>query len=715
MRTEPLLVTAVFVSAALVFQMQPLIGRLLLPSLGGATAVWSVSLVFFQAALLAGYAYAHLLQRLRPAVAQGAAHLVVLATAALVLPLGIKPLGEPDVARPTLWLLATLTLSAGAPFAVLSATAPLLQSWWAAVGGGRRDPYPLYAASNLGSFGALLLYPLVVEPLLGLQAQRWAWTAGYAGFAALAAVTVLGMRRSSTAATTPTSIPSRPSARRWVDRGWWALLGALPSSLLVGVTAHIATDVASAPLLWVAPLALYLLTFVVAFSGRADGWRGPVLLGQAVAVPAVLATSGFNGPWLLMLPLHLLAFTLAALACHQRLAADRPGPERLTEFYLALAAGGAIGGAATALAAPAVLERVWEYPAALVLTALVRPWRWGRPTPQELAVLALGLVAAGLLLTAPPGPLDLAKRSAFAALIAAAILIRDRVWLLGPLLALIAVCSAAVGAAGRNDVRAERGFFGVNRVSLNSVPELGAVRFLTHGMTLHGAQSAEPDQACRPLTYYARATPLGQAAALVQARGPAEIGVVGLGTGAMAGHARPGDRFRFYEIDPVVAGLARREFTYLDACAPGRTEVVLGDARLTVGRERAGRFDLLLVDAFSSDAVPTHLLTTEAMAVWLKALKPDGVLVLHLSNRNLELEGPAAAALRAQGLAPLSRWRGPSPGAPPMAEAGVRAVAATCDPERLAALRAGGWRDARRDVAPWTDDHADLVGAMLRR
>ena len=704
---------AVFFSAVLVFLVQPLVGRLLLPSLGGAPGVWNTSLVFFQAALLVGYAYAHALQRIRRLDLQAAVHLALLLAAAVVLPLRAgEGLGAPSESAPTAWLLLQLALIVGAPFAVLSATAPLLQAWWAVRFGGRRDPYPLYAASNLGSLAALLAYPLVLEPALTLEAQRLAWTAGYGLFVLAAAAVGLSVRDARTPARAEVAAGSARNA--WRQRAWWALLGAIPSSLLLGVTAHISTDVASAPFLWVGPLALYLLTFVIAFQSRPWLPPGLVLIAQAVAAPATLAALPFSGDWRLFLPLHLAAFFFTALMCHQRLAADRPPSERLTEFYLALSVGGVLGGAFNALLAPVIFDQVWEYPLALIAAVLARPVGRGRPSWTEGAVLAWGALAAAAVLLVPDlGPDALWAKLAIASSASAAFILRDR----APLAALMLLLTAAAAvraATDHNFIRTERSFFGVYRVAYNTVPELGPVRFLMHGTTLHGAQQTREADRCRPLTYYAAPTPLGQALSFVQRRGPVAVGVVGLGAGSMAAVTRPGDRLTFYEIDPLVETLARESFGFL-ACARGTVSTVIGDARLTVAEAPAGGLDLLIVDAFSSDAVPTHLMTVEAMQGWLRALKPDGLLVLHISNRNLELEAPVAAAAVAAGGVTAARFFRQPRGAPPMAASSTHAVAAARDPRVIDALRREGWREARIDgVRPWTDDRTDVLGALLR-
>jgi spermidine synthase len=465
----------------------------------------------------------------------------------------------------------------------------------------------------------------------------------------------------------------------------------------------------------VVPLALYLLTFVLVFQDRPPIPPGVVLLLQALIVPICLALTPVNVVWWLALPLHLGAFFLTAMLCHGRLAQSRPEPARLTEFYLAMSVGGVLGGAFNALLAPVIFDQVWEYPLALVLAALIRPREGGQLRRLEVVLFAVALAAAAYVAFAP-GELETGwiKRVGLLLLATAASLLRGRPVLLAALLAALAAAPRPALADGAPIAR-ERSFFGVYRVADRELPGLGTVRVLTHGTTIHGAQASEAAWRCRPLTYYAPTTPIGQTVLAAQERGPARIGVVGLGTGSVAGYVRPQDRLRFFEIDPLVVRLAREQFSYLDACAQVPVDVSVGDARLTVAREPAGAYDVLVLDAFSSDAVPTHLLTREAMRVWLRALKPDGLLVVHVSNRNLELEGPVAATLRSEGASVAAQLAFRPKGQPRLAALTSQAVVASRDPAVIARLRAGRWRVARDEgVRPWTDDRVDVLSAMLR-
>lgn len=728
---------AVFTSASLVFVVQPMTTKLVLPLLGGSPSVWNTAMVFFQAALLAGYLYAHLLQRIPSIRLQATVHLILLAAAALFLPLSItQALGDPDPSAPIGWLLGALALSVGAPFAVLSATAPLLQAWYARVRAGRPDganPYVLYAASNLGSFLALLAYPALIEPLASLSGQRWGWTVGYGVFAAiLVGLLTLMPRTGGVVQARPTKERSPPIP--WRRKAVLVLLAAAPSSLMLGVTTHLSTDVASAPFLWVAPLALYLLTFVIAFQAKPWIPLSVTLLAQATFTVMIAALVGMTtGQWLTLLGLHLLGFFFTALMCHQQMAARRPAPDRLTEFYLLLSLGGVLGGAFTALIAPVVFEMVLEYPLVMVLVCLARPWLGDRPTKRTVWLMTAGLMLAAfvpllfeMLRYDPPlraafSDFGLTTTAQIILGVAAlcAFLIRDRALMFTAVVAAMTLSAHYIGR-GYDWSLTERSFFGVMRVAATADPKMGGdIHVLMHGTTLHGAQARNPDFACAPTMYYAQTTPLGQAAELIQARGPgAVIGIVGQGSGAMAAYKRAPDQMSFFEIDPMVDRLSRdpKWFTFISDCADGPIRTVLGDARLTLNREAPGSYDLLVIDAFSSDAVPTHLLTREAIEGYLKLLKPTGVVVLHLSNRNLDITLPAVAAARELGAAELHQVYIEHPEAALMAEASTEALVISPTAEGLADFRADGrWRKlAPTEVRPWTDDYVNLFGAVMR-
>jgi hypothetical protein len=736
-----LFAATVFASAALVFMVEPMIAKLVLPLLGGGPSVWNTSLAFFQAALLAGYGYAHALQRIRSLKAQAMLHGVALVLAAIALPLKISALaGPPSSIHPTLWLLAVLALSIGAPFAALSATAPLVQAWHARTLGLRdgREPYALYAASNVGSLLALLAYPLVVEPAVTLHVQRLSWSGGYLAFilmmAGLAAVLVRAHAGEAAA-----SVADRGPAPGWRTRLTWLTLAAVPSSLMLGVTSYLTTDVASAPFIWVLPLALYLATFIVAFQTRPAIPNDVTLPLQALTVAACATLLPFvtNG-FVVQLPVHLAAFFFTALMCHQALVARRPAPGRLTEFYFWMSLGGVVGGAFNAFLAPVIFNDVWEYPAVLALACLLRPWNIeARLDIRTWVLLTLGVLAAVISpvvntfvaphIYAKPLIGDLTQIDVFETLVKvclgasaiSAFLLRKRGLLF---FCVIAVLSIGANAdADRTDTQQSwRSFFGVLKQSQTYVPAVGEVRMLAHGSTLHGAQALTPARACNPLVYYARTGPIGQVFLGEQAAKPAlDIGAVGLGTGSVSAYVRASDRLTFFEIDPLVERISTdpRHFAYTSRCAKGPVGFVLGDARLTLAKQPPDRFDILLIDAFSSDAVPTHLLTVEAVRGYLAKLKPDGVVILHLSNRNLELNKPAMAVARAAGGYALIQHYRPSDADKPGWPSPEDAVIVGKTPAALARFAADRrWQPTDpAAVRPWTDDYVNLVGALYRR
>jgi SAM-dependent methyltransferase len=708
---------AVFVSASLIFVVQPMLARMILPRLGGSSMVWNTCLVFFQAALLAGYFYADLLQRIGSLHRQMIVHLVVLGIGALALPLRISGLlGDPWVSAPALWLVASLTLSIGAPFAALSATAPLIQAWCGRLHHAQgRNPYVLYAASNLGSLLALLAYPLVVEPFARLGSQSAGWSAGYGGFAAIVLIMVLlAWRQRADGALRPAEAP--PTT--WRQRLTWMALAAAPSSLLLGVTGHISADIASAPFLWVVPLALYLVTFIIAFEGRSNTlFEDLTPFMRTILVPEALLLFAIPGVHpLIQLPIHLLAFFFTAQVCAYALARRRPPPARLTEFFLWLSVGGVIGGSFNALIAPLIFNGVWEYPIVLVLACLATPGERRRLTLYERGWVGISLICAIVLLL----PLPVSREVKAALLLTPAVcafLLRNQTKALVLVLSALAV-GAYVPQMLRNDIRAYRSFFGVVQIKTTAEKGVGAVRVMVHGSTLHGAQRLDPNLRCIPTTYYTPNTPIGQAFAIEQARHPGlSMATVGLGTGTVAAFVRPTDRLTFFEIDPLIANLASdpKQFSYVNGCARGPVGVTLGDARLRLDQTPAGAFDLLLVDAFSSDSVPTHLMTVQSMRTYLRVLKPGGVVVVHLSNRNLALLPPAAAAVRAAGGVPLEQLF-MAPGNDTYKESSSHVMIFAHDRASLAPyLASGKWEDPTRKGRAWTDDYTNIVGAMIAR
>ena len=704
-------------SAFLLFAVQPFFGRLALPRLGGAPAVWNTSLVFFQVALLAGYAYAHLLARRLAPRHQLLVHAAVIAAGGAFLPLALPAGGPGDRSSPALWLLGVMAVTIGPPFFALSANAPLLQAWFARASAGRRDPYPLYAASNAGSFLALIAYPFAIEPLLGLRVQAGAWAFGYAALGLLVLACGLAAARARAPSPEPGASPARAEAPGG-ERFAWLALAALPSSLLLGVTNHITTDIAAIPLFWVVPLAVYLLTFVVAFARSQPPGRALARGAVPFAVAILAFTAMFAGNSLFHLALHLAAFAVLALAAHTELAARRPAVARLTEFYLYVSAGGAIGGAATALLAPVIFPGVWEYPLAIAAACLIgarAAGAAGRASPIAIAV-ALALVASALgaihLLLRDPAVTRTTIALVAIALPVGLFILRTHRAVLALAVAAVLLLAPQTEILGSRIFQA-RSFFGVHRVIAASD---GRHHLLLHGATMHNAELADASVPPEPLGYYLRDGPIGTGlAALAPRLSPARIGVVGLGGGALACHAAPGQRWTFYEIDPLVERIARDPalLRSLDAC--GReASVVIGDGRLLLEREARGAFGLLIVDAFSSDAIPVHLLTREAIRLYLDRLAPNGVLFLHISNRYLRLDRVVIGIAREEGVALRLNAHAVAP-APGSFRGSSLWAALARDDAALAPLDAAdGWRepDPTRAVRAWTDDFVDLRGVL---
>lgn len=717
---SPFVVT-VFLSAALVFLVQPMFARMATPLLGGSPNVWNVSLVCFQAALLAGYAYAHLLTHLVKTVrGQVMVHGALLLAAALVLPFELTGLfGSPDPARPALWLIGVFAVSIAPPFAIISATAPLIQAWYARTGrADAHDPYYLYAASNAGSLLGLAAYPLLLEPLAPLAGQAMAWSAGYGVLLVLLiGCGLLTMRSPAPAgiAGPRTDEPGEAgsAAARWRQRLWWLVLAFVPSSLLMGVTTHIATDVASAPFLWAPPLMLYITSFIIVFSKRPIIGRAlslailPVFTGLALFT--LTKVSGV--PTLLSFILHLGALFFAAVACHGLLADDRPETGRLTEFYLLMSLGGVLGGAFNALLVPMLFNSVAEYPLMLIAALLLLPQRyWLGPTWMVvMAGVAVGTAVIAFYVYDVPALAQQPKRSFFILLTISLVLLylvrRSR---LAGIAAAASIWAIGVAASPTIGAYSERGFFGVVKIHDND-----GYRVMVHGTTLHGAQALGED-AWRPATYYAPETPIGQVFA-AHTR-PGRVGALGLGVGSVACYAGPGQHYTFYEIDPIVARLARdgERFTYLSECTPD-ADVVLGDGRLTLAEEPEGAFDILLIDAFSSDSVPAHLLTREAVALYLSRLKEDGVVLLHVSNRYMALETVVGRIAGNLG-APARTQSRTITGEGYRAQSSV-VVALARNDLALAPLDAtGAWAVLESDGGrAWTDDYSNIPGAIWDR
>jgi SAM-dependent methyltransferase len=715
---KPLFVATIVTGSFLLFLVQPMVARMALPRLGGAPAVWNSAMVVFQALLLAGYAYAHVATRLRPRF-QAALHIGLFALAALWLPIGLLAETLPPGVSPAVWAPWFLFTSIGPLFFIVSAQAPLMQRWYA-LESARGEPWALYAASNLGSFAGLLSYPLLVEPLLTLRQQSLLWSVGYALLVLLVGLCALTIPGHAVEVRHRPTTPAPPLRRILL----WMGYAAVPSGLMLSTTTHLTTDIVAVPMLWVVPLGLYLLSFVIAFADRrriADGFTGvaPIvlLIGGGFAFSEGATQPLFNAT------VGLGVLLVTAVGLHTALYRLRPDPERLTAFYLAMAGGGMLGGIFCAILAPLLYDWAYEHPALMIAAALLVPQRplFGfagtLPRAAAWALLAAAFLLSWLGDTKPLAWIDKSWAAMFSVAIALlALLFVGRRLRFG-----LAFLALMLSYGGWQKVRQSaegmrtRSYFGIYTVETRRLPP---ARILTHGTTLHGVQSLLPGEALLPTSYYARGSGVGHALASAPVLyGPnARIGIVGLGAGTLTCYALPGEDWRIFEIDPAIVRIARARFTFLSGCAP-RARILLGDARLSLSREPTGSLDILALDAFSSDAVPMHLLTREALGVYRRVLAPSGLLLVHISNRYLNLAPVLAAA------AVKDHWAAAGLQYEPSVEDVAHNmsvsvwVALSPDPQAIERLKQASGPDRLRWKAlkpwpgfeGWTDDHASIL------
>jgi hypothetical protein len=738
-----------FLSALLLFAIQPMFAKMVLPVLGGSPSVWSVSVFFFQAALLAGYLYAHLLINKAPAHLTGIIHLAVCLVAFVCLPIGmVRWLGEPPQGEPYVWQLAMFTASIGLPFMAVSANAPLLQAWFARSGHpNARDPYFMYAASNLGSLIALLGYPFVLERVFGLSQLRVLWAFAYgllvlalgASFFLMRGAQAGGVPETAAAPIDATAAPAEPPTL--AKRLSWIGLAFVPAALVTAFTVQTTTDVASAPLLWVIPLALYLLTFVLVFRDQPLISREALLFLHLVALATVLIALSFQThDWFVLSATGVVAFFTAAMLAHRTLYEARPAPAYLTEFYLWMSFGGALGGMFTALVAPRLFSEIYEYPLLLALSMACRPGALNlsqdkQQRRDELVVLWL-IAAAGILIIwwLPPlvGSLRLPAWIArvgttpLAVIALAVILLANVRYAPRQLVASGLMCLALVtlpsGVRQADSQITQRSFFGVYRVA--DSPETG-YRTLVHGTTLHGAQRVFDEEGKEvddtvPTTYYYPGSPIGQTIGKrreVLGTEKGRYGIVGLGTGSSSCHKQEGETWKFFEIDPTVINIAKdpKNFTFISKCQPD-IDIAIGDARLTIAKEPDASFDLFIIDAFTSDAIPVHMLTKEAVQLFLDKLKPDGVVLLHTSNRYLDLNSVLGAILKElpTGTAGVAMQ---DQGGEGYGQSGSSVVVFAKSEEALQPYRSleGALDLDDGGLSAWTDDYSDILGPFWNR
>ncbi|TMK09247.1 MAG: class I SAM-dependent methyltransferase, partial [Alphaproteobacteria bacterium] len=697
----------------------------------------SVAMVFFQSLLLGGYAYAHYLMQIRNRVVPVAMHLALLVVAFLTLPLSIASgWGEPPMSGYAFWLLGLFAVSIGLPFFALAANNPLLQAWFVRTGHPNGpDPYFLYASSNIGSFLALLSYPVLLEPMFTLRTQNLIWTGGYALLIVLiGACGVLLLRSPATAYIVTQTDDADAPAPPWALRARWIFLAAVPSGLLIAVTAHISTDIAAAPLLWVLPLSLYLLTWVLVFQSRPLLSHKWMLTLQPLAIAGVVVLLAVGGEQNLLLTLgaHQLFFFVIAMACHGELARTRPAAKYLTGFYVALSFGGMIGGLFAGLIAPYTFSWIAEYPILLALAALCRPPggnerfpRWSSWYWPFLAVLAVALIAptwSGGKVTAWLGEHRLwviDTVGLFSALLALG-LNANRWKILATVVLALVLIRAYPADKGR--VETVRSFFGVHKIL---VTPRGQYHVLMHGTTIHGAEKFQNNDGTpvtgrpEPITYYHKDGGIGQAIEAVRERkgAPLRVAVIGLGAGTLACASEPGESWKFFEIDQTMVDTARdpKYFAYIQSCEPD-LKPVIGDARLTFAKEPDGIYDLIIVDAYSSDAIPVHLATQQAMAIYKSKLAPQGAVVVHVSNRHLELSSVIVGIAEVNN---LKSWVYSEDSDRDdeyiFATSVVVCARKETDVGKLASSEDWALEEADENQRVWTDDYSNVLGAVWRR
>jgi len=598
----------ILVSAFLVFQVQPVISKFILPWFGGSPAVWTTCLLFFQVVLFGGYAYAHAVTRYLRPTTQGIVHLGLITAGLLLLPITPSAEWKPtDAYSPTWRILALLAANVGVPYFLLSTTGPLVQAWFARATGGA-NPYRLYALSNAGSLAALVSYPFIVEPLMGSTAQGRIWSLGFGLFALLCgycAWRVWQLRHLSTSTVDhSTDAHLRPTLG---TRLGWLMLAAIPSAMLLAMTNHVCQDVAAIPFLWVLPLGLYLVSFIICFEKEhwySPRWCGPATAASIVVVCLVMAVERKMFLWF-EVGAYVSALFLICILCHGELVRRKPTASYLTNFYMMTSAGGALGGIAVALVAPSMFSSYLELNIGLTICYLL-----------ALIVSTTGRTKAVLR-----------PRTRLATAVG-----------ISAYLGLLFVVRTQAGAVSTNLMAVSRDFYGV--ICVDEYDREDAQehrRFMRHGRILHGVQYLAPEREMQPTIYFTEVSGIGRTIETLQQQKPAiRVGIVGLGTGTLAAYGRDGDLFRYYEISPEVLRLAKEYFTFMDK-SPAEVDCVLGDARLTLDRESPANYDLLILDAFSGDAIPAHLLTRESLAIYEKHLAADGVLAVHISNHHVDL------------------------------------------------------------------------------
>jgi hypothetical protein len=740
MQRKSFFTLTLFWSAMLLFMVQPLFARMALPLLGGAPSVWNIALVFFQFMLLMGYLYAHGLQRFAPRT-QIVIHVTLLVTAALTLPLNIPGwYAEPSSSSPTLWLLGLLTVAVGLPFFALAAQAPLMQRWFSfSDDKDAKDPYFLYAASNIGSMIGLIGYPLAMEPSFGVRLQNFIWAGGFLGLILLVA-TAAAMTWKSSIKVPPVSSLSAPVPMS--EQFMWILLSSIPSGLLVAVSNILATDIGSLPMLWVLPLIIYLLSFVIAFDrhDRLPIHKMPVHIAMALILAGIFAYSSFAENIWVGLLLLLLPFFIIATACHGRLVSKRPETSHMTRFYVLMSLGGAIGGGFSSLLAPVIFNWIYEFPILIAVAAAVLASPAVGTYKQSIvrrflngdthSILGHIMAISFALVVAMIGSALVNKMQ-----LEMSIPMPQMAGVFGCIGILVALCfmsrtlpfrfAATIAISGlvlhgfsqimgnRHNLFQGRSFFGVNVVK---ILEAKKVAILQHGTTVHGAQSQLQALRYQPQSYYVADSGVGQVMRKLNFK---NIGLVGLGSGGLSCYHRPGQSFTYFEIDPLMISIARNRkyFSFVSDCTPD-ARIILGDARLQLQRlATEPKFDLLIIDAFSSDSIPIHLITAEAMNLYLSRLPADGLLMVHISNRFFNLEPVVGRLAQNSGLhTAINRFTAPTN--PPIGTYPASSIwiAASRDAALIEKVRGlgPGWKSLaiKPGQSLWTDDFSTPLLAL---
>jgi len=721
----PVFAATLFLSAFLIFAVQPMASKMLLPLLGGSPSVWNTAMVFFQAMLLGGYAYAHFIARVLPLKFQALLHIVLLCAFTVVLPLSIPPdATPPDGGGQELWQLGIMLTCIGGPFFILAASAPLFQHWFAS--SGHKDaanPYFLYAVSNAGSMIALLGYPFIFEPLLTLSQQTGGWFKLYIALIVLVAACGYLVR----SGTKPAIIANDSTRITWTSRFTWILLAFIPSSLMLGVTTMITTDIASVPLFWIIPLTIYLATFIIAFSNKPV--NVPILRQITAYILCVIIFLFMLGGFMtLKIPaiiLHLMAFFACALLCHGELAQSKPSASHLTEYFLIISFGGVLGGIFNALIAPQIFPTPLEYSISLALVAFVI---WAGPIKfavidgfrrsNNCFVRNSVIVIVGVTLCVLTYMLDTKFMQAIGTLYILGFLLVT-VKRRGPF---VFVCFVAMmcfqspsWSTNKELIARDRNYFGVIKVF-----EKQNAHFLFHGTTLHGAQWQTEKDKHTAVTYYNPKGPVPDVFdELSKRKGTQQVGAIGLGVGSIACYSAPGRHFDFYEIDEDVVRYAEdpKYFSYLSGCKSPYS-IILGDGRLKIAKQPDGKYDLIFLDAFSSDNIPIHLLTKEAFALYLSKLAPDGLIAINISNRYLDLKPVITAISKDLGFAVRFKNSQPATTKGDVSELFAGSIFAVIakEPKTLAAFDEDSkWKTLDKDVTmrPWTDDYANILSSFF--